>query len=317
VVAIAAAGILAGLPATAGAAIAYSRGGAIMVADDAGQNARRVGFGRAPVISPDGTRIALLRRGTDGGLALILLGVADGREVATGVRCAPRQFAWAPDSTRLACVVARSGVSVVGVDGAERVLAAPGRGGTGRPAWSPDSTRVVWSTSGTLHWRAADGRGPVRTIGAGWGPEWGPRLVAFERGGYTTVNTYRGSVWTVDPARGAGSVASFSDRSVTTCATGPLFVYGWTPDGTGVVVGGDDRQTCESFAAVIVGSKLRVLGEEGVPATFRAIAADGAAALLETDEGACAAPLDRAGCTPLIAGATNVTATAGWRYPTG
>ena len=334
-------GAVLALPAAAAAAIAYAQGGAVMVADDAGQGARRVAFGRAPVIAPDGAHLALLRR-VEGAardrLQLVLVDLATGGEVATGAICREGSVRWAPDATRVACVAVRNraaeGITVVRLDGTARVLEAAAGSGVCAPSWAPDATRVAWSTRGELRVRRADGRGAVRALGRGWCPVWGPARIAFERGDYVPGErplgglAYRGRLWTVDPARGAASATRIGRRPIETCGFGPSYPVLWTPDGTGILIDTADPATCSPQAArvdVATGA-VRPLGSagqaaDGAETSVAGISADGAWALLEgydADEacsGASAAPLGREACRPLVGRATAVSATAGWQPP--
>lgn len=330
-------GAVLALPGAAAASIAFAQGGAILVADDAGQGARRVAFGRAPVIAPDGAHLAHLRRVPGAArdrLELVLVDLTTGEARATGTLCRAGSVRWAPDATRVACVAVRNraaaGIAVVGLDGTTRALEAPAGSGVCAPTWSPDATRVAWSTQGELRVRRADGRGAVRVLGRGWCPVWGPARIAFERGGYVPDDrpmgqgAYRGRLWTVDPARGAASATRIGGRPIETCMFGPSYPVLWTPDGAGILIDTADPSTCDPIAArvdVATGALRPLGGPDQIDVRVAGISADGAWALLEgtdlggTCGGASAAPLERVACTPLVGPATAVSATAGWRPP--
>jgi hypothetical protein len=182
--------------------------------------------------------------------------------------------------------------------------------------------------------RRANGRGAVRSLGRGWCPVWGPARIAFERGDYIPSErpmgglSYRGTLWTVDPARGAASATRVTRRPIVTCGFGPSYPVLWTPDGSGILIDTADRSSCDPLAALVdvATGAVRPLGGEdqvagGADVRVAGISADGAWALLVgsglsgTCDGASAAPFGRAECRSLVGRATSVSASAGWQPP--
>jgi TolB protein len=141
------------------------RGGLWVVAAD-GKNAVRIGDGRSPDWSPDGTKLAYESAEN------IVVASADGsgqRTLTQGT--AP---AWSPDGRSIA--FARGGsVYIVGTDGSgERLVAAD----AAEPDWSPDGTRLVVARTGQARGIAVvgiDGTGfqPL-TGGYDSDPSWSP-----------------------------------------------------------------------------------------------------------------------------------------------
>ena len=66
-------------------------------------------------------------------------------------------FAWSPDSTRLAFIAANGSLQVVRPDGTGLTTAAPGP--ADMPAWSPDGTRIAYVGGRHVHVVRADGTG--------------------------------------------------------------------------------------------------------------------------------------------------------------
>jgi Ca2+-binding RTX toxin-like protein len=83
-------------------------------------------------------------------------------------------WAWSPDSSRLAYVNREGMLSVVRADGTDRVTV--GSGTDSMPAWSPDSTRLAYLSGGGLHVVDADtGSGDVVLVrGVARDPRWAP-----------------------------------------------------------------------------------------------------------------------------------------------
>jgi len=96
------------LPATAGATLAYVKApfeGMIFVADDNGHGARAIELGYSPRVSPDGNWVAYQHEGRKGQeLKLAPSSGGPGKALMAGF---PEvfEFAWSPDSTRIAAVV--------------------------------------------------------------------------------------------------------------------------------------------------------------------------------------------------------------------
>ena len=260
--------LLALLAPSAGARIAYQSAknvpytgqSVISVANDDGTNALMIGAmdGYLPRISPDGTKVAWLRENAARGAALMMTVVPATEEEATpdvalGVRCV--DTAWAPDSTRIACITAgrapsaqvdsARGLTIVDTTTkAKRTLVAPSRGQVQGVAWSPDGLRVAFGWAryakgdyapGRLEVTGADGTGRTVLVGVGAFPIWHPThgiAYAVEKTLVCTGDTfadkqpsYRMAI--LDPASGASRVATDWHLA---CALG-LLPFGFLPDG--------------------------------------------------------------------------------------
>jgi dipeptidyl aminopeptidase/acylaminoacyl peptidase len=155
-----------------------------------GGDARKLGEGHEPAISPKGDRVAFLSKGQ---IWWAPLDGHDKAEQAVHARGTAQSLRWSPDGSKLAFVSSRGDHAFVGVfDPAAKTLRYidPGVDQDSEPAWSPDSRQIAfirvpashdlfafgpriaaeaWSTrvadvaTGAGHevWRAAAGRGSV------------------------------------------------------------------------------------------------------------------------------------------------------------
>lgn len=163
----------------------------VWLADTDGSHARRLGRGSAAVLSPDGRKVAVLRRG---GIYALALGHTGARRLTTE-RLRPQ--AWSPDGTTL--IVTRAGpLNVLELDavdaetGKVRVLASGSMYGV---SFSPDGTRIVYARAPTatgqglcgdqfdLYETKLDGGEPTRLTHDGLSafPVWGHAGIAFSR----------------------------------------------------------------------------------------------------------------------------------------
>ena len=137
-----------------------SAGYAVVGPDGSGETRLREGNPGVTALSPDWRRFA--DRRIDGALYV------DDRLIARSVQ---PEFAWAPDSERLA-FAGSSGLYVVRADGSGLVRVAEGQsapdGGVeiGPPVWSPDGERIAYhrhsSGDQDVHLVRADGQGHVK-----------------------------------------------------------------------------------------------------------------------------------------------------------
>lgn len=181
-----------------------------------------------PAISPDGSRIAVVRDGVAGPRGIWIANV-DGTEVLEVTSGADDQPAWSPDGSKIAFRRHSEGtlydIWVVDLDegGEINLTADRGYASEGQAAWS-STDRIAYSQrapAGEAHiWTmAADGSDKRQiTTGAVYDdePAWSPdgRRIAFDR---------IGDIWTVDAAGGG-------ERAVAALPYGQ-FTPAWSPDG--------------------------------------------------------------------------------------
>ncbi|HEX6153648.1 MAG TPA: hypothetical protein VFZ19_09025 [Solirubrobacterales bacterium] len=146
--------VLLALPAAAGATLAYVRGELnpqVLVAEDDGSGAVKVGKGRTPHVAPDGQSVAYLREGAKGAQELMLVPVAGPtRTLMVGWR-ESSTFAWSPDSKTIAAlhgpeIGKRKLVLIDIASGKQNVVASGYFSGV---SFSPDSTEIVYARSGS------------------------------------------------------------------------------------------------------------------------------------------------------------------------
>ena len=117
---------------------------AVWVVPVAGGNARRIGEGHAPAVSPKGDRVALLRRGQIWWASLADTAPAEQLIHARGTA---RSLRWSPDGSKLAFVSDRGDHAFIAIyDVAAKTLRFPDPSvdSDAEPVWSPDGRRVAF-----------------------------------------------------------------------------------------------------------------------------------------------------------------------------
>jgi hypothetical protein len=163
--------------------------------------------------SPDWTHVAAVDNTSGQGLLTVWNVDGTGKRVlALGVP--DRDFAWSPDSKRIAFLTTSAGLAVIRADGSGLVNVAPPP--VSRPAWAPNSGRLAYEaglSNPAIHVVNADGSGnTILTAGstkANSEPQWSPdgsRLAFWSR----TGSTY---ALTVKPVAGGAAVVYSIQRA--------------------------------------------------------------------------------------------------------
>lgn len=249
--------------------IAFSADERVHVMNADGTDVRRVldapasASDRHPALSPDGSRLAFVRADIVAGGQTLYVVQTDGtglRAVVSG-QSPLGEPAWSPDGSRVAFVrgydptdggyanltTCPPEVNIVDVESGAEVSLTQGLGGTD-PAWSPDGTRVAFSSTrdGNYEIYAADVYGAdvkrlTQTSAAEAEPAWSPdgKLIAYEA--HLRQDEFGcGFMPTVRPS-GPGPVAGWTGVYVVssdgTDQGGPSVAAGgmeptWSPDST-------------------------------------------------------------------------------------
>jgi Tol biopolymer transport system component len=161
-----------------------------------------------PTWSPDETHIAYFTRTSDLPTPSIIVAQADGSQpvVLTG-DAGVGEPSWAPDGSMIALV--NGGIVVVASDGSttQHLTGAVPAGSnislTGAPAWSPDSTTLVFAGADGLHLIGRDGTGIRRILAmpgihsVAWSPD--GALIAIAACQQECSTDSRNDIWTVRP----------------------------------------------------------------------------------------------------------------------
>lgn len=173
--------------------LVYEKGDAVWVARVDGSGARQLTEGFAPRVSPDGQLVAFLRSSPTGKASLYQIGTGQGKTETSLLARDVDDFAWSPDSRRLAY---EAGLQLVvfEVGGAKVTIdRAPKRFGSFLGfGFSPDGRDLVWvkpvRTMGTVYagdlYRAPVRGGKILRLtrdGRNTDPVWGPDAIAFAR----------------------------------------------------------------------------------------------------------------------------------------
>ncbi len=281
----------------------------IITAADDGSAAVALGVrGYDPCISPDGTRVAYVAGAISEGTSLRIRTIATGAELVSPVvygSASANQLAWSPDGSRLLVptdssdregYVTGQGLTIVDAATGTGTVVAPPKGNevTGY-SWAPSGAQFAYAMGRwggrlygeTLRIANADGT-PVRSLGRGSNPLWGPARIAFqrhtsERWHGTTV--YHAQLWLADPL-GVAATVQLTHYPATGMVYGPWAGY-WSPDGTTLYggIGGEDYSQ-PGRVAVATGRFTPYRGTDGsaLQDAFPAgISADGQTLLVRTD----------------------------------
>ena len=188
--------------------------------------------------SPDSTRIAYHRSGSDVEPSGLFVTDRDGTHTIQLNDFYTRELSWSPDSTRIAFIDGdiNFDIRVSSVDGTETLTIAQTEFNTGDAfptvSWSPDGTRVAYTTSGSLSVSNADGTDSQDLISASLDYEaaspsvvWSPdsshiALSIGESNGHS-------SLVRVDGTHAIEVYSLFRMSEVT-----QAYILGWSRDGT-------------------------------------------------------------------------------------
>lgn len=255
--------------ATADRRIVFTNGldGHVVSVNADGSDRRDYGPGHSPQLSPDGTKIAFGRDGTDGAWDLYVA-QADGgnlQKVSDRIYTASSpatQFSWSPDSLKIAHTVEYGAlapdagsefkqIAVVNADGSGKAQLTnnPANSWSVNPVWSPDGKRILYghlTTTSDLYVMDADGANQRLVVANANDGSWSPDATRI------LFNEIGVGVRTAD-LEGSGRVT----------LTKVGLYASWSPDGTRILFESPECDCSQAPSAIVTvksdGSDRRVL----------------------------------------------------------
>lgn len=249
--------------------LAFARGvnPEIWIASDS-TPAAKVADGRAPVFSPDGSRLVWLLRGQVWSTAVEGSRVTGSPAQLFTARGTASDLQWSPDSSSLAFVSTRGDHAFIGIYSPARNVVEfpdPSADTDANPSWSPDGSMLAFTRSPAFFDATRWGQSPRPE-----GDPWSIRLIAVGK----RENTGQGKeLWRANPGQGSVFQSTAAARQLIWVGADRL-VFPWEGDGwlhlyRIVVSGGSaSRLTSgdfevESFALAIGGAELLVSSNQG------------------------------------------------------
>lgn len=274
--------------------LAFVRDRQIYLVKSNGADLVRLTNGDEPAWSPDGRRIAFIRRrdGTnDFELGDLYVMDADGSNVRL-VAASASSPAWSPDSRKIAFSAYRSGQGAVLIVSADDDAKPPirigfDRGFNGWPAWSPDGSRIAFVSD----WEAFDFAMELYVVNAD-----GSNLKQLTNGFFGSVKTwpsytqYAQPAWSPDGSRiavvtcpawqwaacGESNVAVMNpdgSNLLTVASSKGLARPTWSPDGRGVAFARTSYDHCcrvdSVFFVALGGSDERLIVSNGYSPSWK------------------------------------------------
>jgi Tol biopolymer transport system component len=194
----------------------------------------------APLPSPDGSRIAFYSE--EGGAAVTDPAGGDRRFLRGCHGAGAADWAWSPDSKRLAC--ASAGSALLAAD-LERGIVAPLVSEGWAPAWSPDGSTIAFVNHGL--WSVPANGGSARRLGrrtTNLQPSWSPDSKRITYAAYVSAGAKSHYELRVIDADGS------DDRLVAAPIADDLTPPRWSPDGTRIAFTKPGRGFSESVYVI-------------------------------------------------------------------
>jgi len=274
-----------------------------------GSEARQLGPGNDPLLSPNGAWVAasLLGTGSGRGPALAVYPTSGARPATLGEVAGQvaLPLAWSPDSRYLAVslgstalkgFVRKSGLAIL--DTATGSLKTIATGIVNGAGFAPDgSDRVVFGRASgeslgapvNLYIAQASGAGLKRITsdGRSLNPVWGPRFIAYDRQRLRRNSAPVYQLWLRGAGTGAARQLTFLHPNALVSGLMPL---GFSSDGTRLLAEFVGQDTSEAWTVQIASGRARRIRVKGQGVTGAAISRDGSRVLVT--EGGIDGPAD-------------------------